>query len=145
MNEKYEISKIDIKPIQLTFWILTGFSIVIMIFFLFLNLSSGTILACLFGLLLNGLLQYFNTKTWNVWYQDGKMYFQNIYQTQIYDIELFKRVEMTSVFGNNYRIYLTNDKTYNFRIKQTDDFKLLFKFDDQYYAKELTKKLNELK
>ena len=145
MNERYEISKIDIKPIQWTFWVLTGFSILLMVFFLILKFGSGTVLACAIGLVLNGLLQYFNTKSWNVWYQAGKIYFQNIYDTQVYDIELFKRVEMTGISGTNYRIYLNNNRTYDFRIKQIDDLKLLFKSDDQYYAKELTKKLNELK
>jgi len=70
---------------------------------------------------------------------------QNIYANREIDIGDFEKIEMTSVFRNEYRLYLKNGKSFNFRLKHTDDFKLLLKADDQYYAKELTRRLNKLK
>ncbi|MEA5401952.1 hypothetical protein VB776_03420 [Arcicella sp. DC2W] len=96
-------------------------------------------------LLITVIINYSSAKMWNIWYEDGFLILQNIYGTQKVPIAQFKQIEMTSVFNNAYTIYMSNGEKYTFRIKMTEDLKLFFKNDSQFYAKQITNQLNEIK
>lgn len=145
MNDKIEVSKRDVKPIQITLWVLTGISMLLITLFLIHSLTLNSLFVWLFWLVFNIILQYLNTKIWNIWYENGILLFDNIYKRHEKSILLFKKIEMTSPLGTYYKLYLNNNEKYNFGLKQSDDFLLLFKGDNQFFAKELTRRLNDLK
>jgi hypothetical protein len=145
MTDKIEISKRDVKAIQLLYWVITGISMMIVTIFMLFDFNSNT--ACIWFLCfaLNGTFQYLNTKIWNIWYKDKNLYFQNIYKTNIREIQLFKKIEMTSPLGTYYKFFLTNGESFNFGLNPTEDLKLFFKTDPQFYAKKMTNMLNGIK
>lgn len=145
MTNRIEISKVDVIPLQVIAWVMTGVSLLPLVVMLCLSFSWNTFYVFLWACLMNYGVQHWNRKMWNIWYDDGFLIFKNIYGQSTFNICSFEKVEMTSVFNNSYTLYLTPGKRYHFRIKPTHDLKLFFKTDSQFYAKALTEKLNNLK
>ena len=145
MIDRINISRFDIKVSQIMTWAFTlSFLIVSTIIILYSFTLNGLLMMILI-LLITLLINYASAKMWNIWYEEGFLIFQNIYGTRKVPIAQFKQIEMTSVFNNAYTIYMNNGEKYTFRIKMTEDLKLFFKNDSQFYAKQITSQLNDIK
>lgn len=147
MTEKFEISKYDIKGNQIFLWIITFVSVIPFTIALFFNVSLSNFVFTAIVYTLNFFIQRQNAKLWNVWYENGEIILENIYQKKVKPVENFEKTVMTGVFFNQYNIYFRdNDNSqYYFRIKTTENMALLFKNDDQFYAKRINAKLQEIK
>lgn len=91
------------------------------------------------------IINYASANIWNIRYENDFLIIENIYNTRIVPIDQFKEIKMTSVFNNLYTLFLHGGKKYQFRIRLTNDMSLFFKKDPQFYAKKMTKVLNDAK
>jgi hypothetical protein len=144
MSNRVDISKVDVIVLQVFSWILTGISIFIIIILFLFDISINTIIVAFCFFIFNFFIQNWNTKIYNIWYENGYLYFKNIYETKITSIDDFQKISMTSLFNNNYTLYLKNGEKYNFRIKPSEDLESLFKSDSQFYAKLLSKRIESI-
>jgi hypothetical protein len=110
-----------------------------------LNFSWNFFLVFAIGCIANFIVQYGNSNVWNVWCENGNIILSNIYTTRVKSVNDFERIEMTSIFNNGYTIYLSPPEKYHFRIKVSEDLRLSFKKDKQYYADGLNKRLRQVK
>ncbi len=124
--------------ISLSFLIIAG-SIV------FYSFDLNGLYTIIMVLIITVIINYTGAGMWNVWYEHDFIIIANIYSTRKVLVNQFEKIEMTSVFNNGYTLHLINGEKYQFKIRPTDDLKLLFKADPQFYAKEMTEKLNYLK
>lgn len=145
MTNKIEISKFDIKASQVMTWVITLLFLIVSVGIISLSFTLNGFYVIILILFMTVIVNYAGAKMWNIWYEEDFLIIQNIYKVQKVPINQFKKIEMTSVFNNGYTLYLHDDKEYQFKIKPTEDLVLFFKSDPQYYAKEMTQKLNELK
>lgn len=145
MSERIEISAGDVKESQIAFWLLGGLAMSFMTLYLVFNFTFVCVIIWLGWFIFCSYLQYVNKNVWNVWCIEGELYFENIYKLKVADITLFRSIEMTSPSGTYYSLYLNNGESYSFTLSTAENFKVLFKFDNQFYAKRMTKKLAELK
>ncbi len=145
MTNKIEISKFDIKASQVMTWVITLLFLIVSAGIIFSSYTLNGLYVIILVIFMTIIVNFAGAKMWNIWYEKDFLIIQNIYKIQKVPINQFKKVEMTSVFNNGYTLYLHDDKEYQFKIKPTEDLVLFFKSDPQYYAKEMTQKLNELK
>ena len=145
MTNRIEISKFNIKISQVITWVFTILFLTVSAEIIFSSFTVNGLYVIILMLLITVVINYLSAKMWNIWYENGFLFFQNIYYTQRISVNQFKRIEMTSIFNNLYTLYLDNGKKYQFRIKPTEDLALLFKTDSQYYAKKITQVINDMK
>jgi hypothetical protein len=145
MTDKIEISKFDIKASQVMTWGITLLFLIVSAGIIFSSFTLNGVYVIILILFMTIIVNYSSAKMWNIWYEKDFLIIQNIYKVHKVPISQFKKIEMKSIFNNAYTLYLDDDKEYKFRIKPTEDLMLFFKRDTQYYAKEMTQKLNELK
>ncbi|MBB5282705.1 ABC-type multidrug transport system fused ATPase/permease subunit [Rhabdobacter roseus] len=145
MTNRIEISKFDIKASQVMTWAFTLLFLIVSAIIIFSSFTLNGLFVFVIMVLLTALINYWSSKIWNIWHENNFLYIQNIYTTRKIFINKFEKIEMTSVLNNLYTLYLNDGKKYQFRIKPTDNLMLFFKTDPQFYAKEMTKEINELK
>lgn len=145
MIDKIEISKFDVRASQLMTWVITLSFLIVTGSIIFYSFNLNGLYTVVTVLIITVIINYTGAKMWNVWYEHDFLVIVNIYSTQKVLINQFEKIEMTSVLNNGYTLYLTNGEKYQFKIRQSDDLKLFSKIDAQFYAKEMTQKLNELK
>lgn len=145
MNSKIEISKFDIRVSQVMTWVFTLLFLIISVTIIFYSFTIDGFYIVFFLLFVVTIINYAGAKVWNIWCENDFLIIQNIYSTRKVSINQFKEIKMTSIFNNSYTLYLNDGKKYLFRIKQTNDLILFLKSDPQYYAKQMTKQLIEIK
>jgi hypothetical protein len=145
MIDKIEISKRDVKASQFMTWVFTISFLVIAGTVIFYSPTMNGLYTIVMLLIVTIYINYASINLWNVWYENDFLIIQNLYNTQRVSISQFEKIEMTSVFNNGYTLYLSNSEKYQFRIRPTQDLKLFFKTDPQFYAKKMTKILIEIK
>ena len=145
MTNKIEISKFDVKSSQMMTWSITLLFLIVSVGIIFSSFTLNGFYVIILIISVTIIVNYSSAKMYNIGYEQDFLIIQNIYKMQKVSINQFEKIEMTSVFNNSYTLYLSNDKEYQFKIKPTEDLVIFFKSDPQYYAKEMTQKLNELK
>ena len=145
MIDKFEISNFDIKVSQLIAWGVTLTFLIIAGGIIFHSFDLNGLYTLIMVLIVTIVINYAGANMWNVYYEHNFLTITNIYSARKVLVNQFEKIEMTSMLKNGYTIYLTNGEKYQFKISPTDDLKLFFKTDPQFYAKEMTKKLNEVK
>jgi len=145
MIDKIEISKFDTKVSQIMTWVVTLSFLIIGGSIIFYSFTLNGLYTIIMVLIITVIINYPSANMWNVWYEHDYLIIENIYSTRKVLVSQFEKIKMTSVFNNGYTLYLNNDEKYQFKIRPTEDLKLFFKSDPQFYAKEMTQKLNEFK
>ena len=144
MNSIVRISNRNVIGAQKTTWVATAINIALLVPFIIKDFNMNALLVTVATLALHAFFHYRSFNFWNVWFEDGNIYVENLYRRRSMSIERFVKVE-TMVFRNVYGLYVDSGEVYQFRLSQTEDLKLFLKVDERYYAKALTKALLELK
>ena len=145
MINRIEISKFDVKSSQMMTWSITLLFLIVSAGIIFFSFTLNGFYVIILIIFVTIIVNYSSAKMYNIWYEEDFLIIQNIYKVQKVPINQFKKIEMKSIFNNSYMLYLSDDREYQFKIKPTEDLVLFFKSNPQYYAKEMTQKLNELK
>ncbi len=142
---KNRISNVDIKVLQFLSWFIAGFTILIilipLIFVLVFNFSFGAFFILFIGLFFILGTQYFNSKVWNIWYEEDKLYFENIYKMNRRNIDLFKCVEKSGILDFYNILHLNNGESYYFMIKPTYNFSFFYSDDRQTYLDKINQQV----
>ena len=141
---KDRISGRDVRVAQYLLWVMTSLYIFILLIFLYFDFSLNLAAIAFIALTCFVLMHRFNANIYNVWYENGNLYFQNIYKTKLRPVQLFESIEMNSIFNNTYKIRLKNGEEYLFAISSIKGLKLWLKLDSQFYAKKLTFKIHDV-
>lgn len=141
---KNKISVRDVRVAQYLLWVMTLLYIFILLIFLYFEFSLNLIAIAFIASTCFVLMHRLSANIYNVWYENGNLYFQNIYRTKLRPIELFESIEMNSIFNNTYKVKLKNSEEFLFAISSIKDLKLWLKLDNQFYAKELTFKIQDI-
>lgn len=136
-----KISHVNIKVPQIITWFFSVLTILTMIIFLVLDFSFNTVVVMLVSLVFILLIQYFNSKAWNICCKGDEIIFENIYKTHKRNIDLFKKIEKSGFIGNYYTFCLNNGESYYFKINPLDDLKLFFKNDRNFYANKINEQM----
>jgi transcriptional antiterminator Rof (Rho-off) len=145
MTYRIEISKFDIKASQVMTWAFTLLLLLASTGIVFSSFTLNGFYVILLILFITTIINYASAKMWNIWYENGFIIMQNLYSTKKVEVSQFGKIEMTSVFNNGYTLDMKNGEKYQFKITPTEDLKLFFKSDPQFYAKQMTERLNEIK
>ena len=141
---KDKISGRDVRVAQYLLWVMTSLYIFIILIFLYFDFSLNLAAIAFIASTCFVLMHRFNANIYNVWYENGNLYFQNIYKTKLRPVQLFETIEMNSIFNNTYKIRLKNGEEYLFAVSSIKDLKLWLKLDSQFYAKKLTFKIHDI-
>lgn len=145
MTNRIEISKFDIKVSQVMTWAFTLLFLIVSAIVIFSSFTLNGLFVIVTIVLLVVLVNYWSSKIWNIWHENNFLHIQNLYTTRKIPIDKFEKIEMISIFNNLYTLYLNDGKKYQFRITPTNDLLLFFKTDPQFYAKQMTELLSEIK